>query len=97
MSNSLKRESLLKALKNNLPGVTYVAGTTGGRHILEVSVDLVRRDPFFTSIRMSDPPDISLLQQSTKETDGPVYLITVFIEADEGKRGEEKGKTGNLL
>ena len=71
------------ALKSNTWGGNYIVETAGGRHILEVPVDLIRRDEFFTSLRMADPSDISLLQQSTKETEGPVYMITVYIEVAE--------------
>jgi hypothetical protein len=74
-------EKIVEILKN-MEGVNYLIESFGGRHFVEVGVDLIEVHPDFNQIRGKDPSDLSLLQSSMKETGGPVYTLCIYAELD---------------
>jgi hypothetical protein len=83
-SDTATTTPILAALREGRQGVKYIAEIGGDRHVIEVPIDLIERHDDLVKIRAKDPSDLSLLRDSMKKTDGPVYMPCVFIEQEPG-------------
>ncbi|MBA2224666.1 hypothetical protein [Thermogemmata fonticola] len=77
---ALPTQPIVELLWKNPQGIRYIAEISGDRHILDVPIDLIQRHPALVTIRGKDPSDLSLLRDSMKKTEGPVYMPCVYIE-----------------
>ncbi len=77
---ALPTQPIVELLRKNPQGIRYIAEISGDRHILDVPIDLIQRHPALVTIRGKDPSDLSLLRDSMKKTEGPVYMPCVYIE-----------------
>ncbi len=77
---TLPTQPIVEMLRKNPQGIHYIAEISGDRHILDVPIDLIQKHPALTKIRGKDPSDLSLLRDSMKKTEGPVYMPCVYIE-----------------
>jgi hypothetical protein len=77
---ALPTQPIVELLRKNPQGIRYITEISGDRHILDVPIDLIQKHPALVKIRGKDPSDLSLLRDSMKKTEGPVYMPCVYIE-----------------
>lgn len=73
-------KAIVDLLKKGHGGINYLAAASGDRHILDVPTGLIDLHDDFVQIRGKDPTDLSLLQSSMKETEGPLYMPCLYAE-----------------
>ena len=63
--------------------VKFIASISGGRHLIDVPVDLLKVHGEISKIRHQSPENVDLLRDSIKKTgDTPVYTPCVYVERD---------------